>query len=167
MTRSRNQNFEEVAGRVTPSVASYLARRMYPLSLSELDDLIEEVLLILWRRIDQVPSDAEIPWAIGVARNVRRNAVRKQNNGNAAFGQLRPVGDTPSAEDVVVADDAVRRALDSLTDDDRDLLILHYWDGVAANELAIILGISANAAAVRLSRALHRFEREFESVHIA
>ena len=74
---------------------------------------------------------------------------------------------SPSAEDNVVADDSVRRALESLTDDDRDLLLLHYWDGIATPDLAVILGISPNAAAVRLSRALQRFEKQFDNVQVS
>jgi len=164
---TRHDHFRELAGRITAPVAAYLARRLYPLSSAELDDLVEEVLVIVWRRQESIPADAEIAWAIGVARNVRRNAVRKYNNGQAAYDQLRGSTVSPSAEDNVVADDSVRRALESLTDDDRDLLLLHYWDGIATPDLAVILGISPNAAAVRLSRALQRFEKQFDNVQVS
>jgi len=40
-------------------------------------DLVEEVLLVAWRRLDDIPAGAEIPWLIG-ARNVLRNALRQQ-----------------------------------------------------------------------------------------
>ena len=167
MKSNGQDRFRGLADRITPPVASYLARRLYPLAAAELDDLVEEVLITVWRRSDAIPVDAEIAWAIGVARNVRRNAVRKYNNGQTAYGQLPAAPVAPSAEDNVVADDSVRRALETLSDDDRDLLLLHYWDGVATPDLAIILGISANAAAVRLTRALQRFEKQFDNVQVS
>jgi RNA polymerase sigma-70 factor (ECF subfamily) len=65
-----------------------------------------------------------------------------------------------SAEDRVVADESVRAALAALSDDDRELLTLHAWDGLGARELAAVLHISENAVAVRLSRARARFEAQ-------
>jgi RNA polymerase sigma-70 factor, ECF subfamily len=158
----RQNRFRATASTVTPAVAAYLARRQYPLSKTDLEDLVEEVLIIVWRRLEDIPEGAEIPWSIGVARNVRRNAVRKFSNGLAATSQLRPATDTASAEDVFIADEGVRSALAALHDDDRDLLLLHFWDGLGAAEIATIFGVSANAAAVRLSRAQERFRRHFE-----
>jgi RNA polymerase sigma-70 factor (ECF subfamily) len=158
----RQKRFRATAAVVTPAVAAYLARRQYPMSKTDLEDLVEEVLIIVWRRLDDIPQGAEIPWSIGVARNVRRNAVRKLYNGQAATDQLRPATATASAEDSYLADEGVRSALAALHDDDRDLLLLHFWDGLRADEIAVILGISANAAAVRLSRAQERFRHHFE-----
>ena len=51
----------------SPKVASYLNRRAYPLSEADLEDLLEEVLVVTWRRIDDVPEGFELPWMIGVA----------------------------------------------------------------------------------------------------
>jgi RNA polymerase sigma-70 factor (ECF subfamily) len=163
----RTEQFRSIAATVSPPVAAYLARRIYPLSTADLDDLVEEVLVIVWRRLDDIPAGAEIAWSIGVARNVRRNAVRKANNGRAVADQLRPVASASSAEEYVVADETVRLALAALTDDDRDVLLMHYWDGVATADIAAMLGISENAAAVRISRALQRFERQFQLDEIA
>jgi RNA polymerase sigma-70 factor (ECF subfamily) len=56
----------------------------------------------------------------------------------------------------------VREALNSLNEDDREILFLHFWDGRNAVELGVILEVSSNAAAVRLSRALERFRGSFD-----
>jgi len=161
---SRQERFRAVANAVTPHVASYLARRMYPLAKDDLDDLVEEVLIVAWRRLDDIPAGAEIPWLIAVARNVRRNAVRKHYNAEHAESQLTPRASTASAEDHVIADDGVRHALEKLSDDDRDLLLLHFWDGLDAASLALTFGISTNAASVRLTRAQDRFRQHLAPV---
>jgi hypothetical protein len=49
-----------------PAVAGYLARRAGP---DAVDDLVDEVFLVAWRRLDQVPAQAR-PWLLGVASNV-------------------------------------------------------------------------------------------------
>jgi RNA polymerase sigma-70 factor (ECF subfamily) len=155
---SRDEDrFTRLVREHSPAVGNYLRRRLYPLSPADLDDLVEETLLVVWRRLDDVPDDAELPWMIGVARNVLRNARRSKNRRVAFEATLTPSRDEPSAEESVVADTTVREALSSLGDDDREFLLLHAWDGLDTHELAKLYAISTNAAAVRLSRAQRRF----------
>ncbi|MGH3732814.1 MAG: RNA polymerase sigma factor [Acidimicrobiales bacterium] len=139
------------------AVGNYLRRRLYPLSPSDLDDLVEETMIVVWRRIDSVPADAELPWMLGVARNVLRNARRSKNRRSAFESRLAPLANDVSAEEHVIADDSVANALASLPDDDREILLLNAWDGLDTHALGAYLVISTNAAAVRLSRAQHRF----------
>jgi RNA polymerase sigma-70 factor, ECF subfamily len=157
----RESRFRALAVEVTPVVGTYLRRRLYPLGVADLDDLVEEVLLVVWRRLDDVPGDAPVAWCIGVARNVLRNAQRKRRRALAVEERVRPAGPSAPAEDLVIADEGVRQALGALSDDDREILLLHAWDGRSAAEIAAIFHLSTNAAAVRLSRAEARFRQHF------
>lgn len=161
MAPSRDDRFSELARQLTPAIGGYLGRRLYPLSRADLDDLVEETLTIIWRRFDDVPTDAALPWAIGVARNVLRNAHRAHHRRAHYEGQLSSSGTDASAEDHVIADEGIRDALAQLSVDDREILLLHAWDGLNADALAQTLLISSNAAAVRLSRAQAKFKEYF------
>lgn len=123
---------------------------------SDADDVVAEVLTIAWRRIDDIPADAAIPWLFGVASNVARN-YRRGERRRAALTRVVPApADTPAPEEP--ADTSVMRAaLAALSDDDRDVLRLVAWDGVDVSELPVALGCSAGAARVRLHRARKRF----------
>ena len=167
MKAERQRRFRQLADEVTPAVAAYVARRQYSLAKADLDDIVAEVLLVLWRRLDDVPVDGAIPWSIGVARNVRRNAVRKSTNAAITAANLHSSGTTASAEDAVIGDEGVKSALLALSDDDREIIMLHFWDGLSAGAIATVLGVSENAAAVRLSRAQERFRRHIETVEVS
>ncbi len=157
MTSARERRFRTIAQEATPIVGAYLQRRMYPLPMSDVDDLVEETLIIAWRRLDDIPDEAPIAWIVGVARNVLRNAQRKARRGERALQRTRVTTTSASAEDNVIADEAVRAALAHLSDDDRDIITLNAWEGLSSTDIAQIYGISPNAAAVRLSRAHERF----------
>jgi RNA polymerase sigma-70 factor (ECF subfamily) len=159
MGAQEKTRFERLARDNSPAIANYLRRRLYPLNSSDLDDLVEEVLIIVWRRIDNVPADAETAWIIGVARNVLQNARRKKNRATAFETALRPVMTESSAEDAVVADAAITEALMLLGPEEREILMLHFWDGLSSAQIAHILGTTENAAAVRLSRSLAQFRQ--------
>ena len=158
MPRAPRDRLSELVAAHSAVVANYLRRRLYPLTDADLDDLVEETLLVCWRRLDDLPEGAgELPWVIGVARHVLHNAHRSHRRRRHHEGRVRPTTAHPSAEAEAVADLAVREALDALGEADRELLRLHFWDGVDTEGIAVVLGVSTNAAGTRLSRAKGRF----------
>jgi RNA polymerase sigma-70 factor (ECF subfamily) len=166
MGSPQDDRFRRLVHEHSPAIGNYIRRRLYPLTLADLDDLVEETLLVVWRRIDSVPDDAELPWMIGVARNVLRNARRSQYRRTNFEATLSSAPDDPSAEDLVIADVSVREALISLNDDDREVLMLNAWDGLDTHALGVALSITTNAAAVRLSRAQARFRDRFSAAQV-
>jgi RNA polymerase sigma-70 factor (ECF subfamily) len=157
MARSRESRLDELATSHSPAVANYLRRRLYPLTPADLDDLVEEVLIVTWKRLDSIPAGAELPWMIGVARNILFNARRSANRRGTYEARVEGPGSDASAEEYVIADESLRAALAALSDSDREVLLLHFWDGLDPAQLAVVLSVTANAAAVRLSRAQSRF----------
>ena len=166
MGSPQDDRFRRLVHEHSAAIGNYLRRHLYPLTLADLDDLVEETLLVVWRRIDDVPNDAELPWMIGVTRNVLRNARRTQYRRSNFESTLSVAPDDPSAEDLVIADASVRDALLSLNDDDREVLMLNAWDGLDTHALGVALSITTNAAAVRLTRAQARFRERFAAAQI-
>jgi RNA polymerase sigma factor (sigma-70 family) len=156
-----DDRLRRLAKEFSPAIANYLRRRLYPLSHADMDDLIEETLLVAWRRVDDIPEDAELAWMIGAARNVLSNARRARQRRMKLESRLRPISPAPSAEAWVLASASIREAMGSLRRSDRDILMLHHWDGLDAGSIAIALSISTTAANVRLSRAQARFRAAF------
>jgi RNA polymerase sigma-70 factor (ECF subfamily) len=150
----RRARYEALFGEVYQAVQRYVHRRAAP---GDVDDVVADTMLVLWRRLDDVPSDLAVPWAYGVARrclaNHRRGADRRGNLHERLLRE-RPAIDPPSpAED---HDDALHAALAELDTGDRDVLRLWAWEGLAPREIATVLDISANAASIRLYRAKSR-----------
>jgi len=166
MGSSLDDRFAQLVHEHSAAVGNYLRRRLYPLTSADLDDLVEETFIVVWRRIAEVPVGAELPWTIGVARNVLRNARRSKQRRSRFESSLVPRADDPSAEDHVIADSSVRDALFQLGDDDREILLLNAWDGLDTKALATVLSTTTNAAAVRLSRAQARFRAAFAAADV-
>ena len=57
----------------------------------------------------------------------------------------------------------VARALDELSDQDREILVLRYLDQITFGEIAAILDISESAARLRHYRALRRLRPVLDS----
>ena len=157
----RERRLRTIAGRVLEPVRRYLARRT---DAATADEVLNETLLVCWRRLDEVPPDDEaIPWAIVVARNLLANAQRAERRRGRLTAKIIALDPPASVVEFEPTDgdaSAVRDALTRLRRDDAELLRLWAWDGLESPQLATVLGISANAAALRLSRAKARLKTE-------
>lgn len=142
--------FDQLFRAHAPAVHRYFVRRA-PL---EAEDLAAEVLTLAWRRRDDVPDGAELPWLYRSAGFILANHRRKK-----AALLVEEFPDTPDdadPADAAVTDDVVRRALGTLSDRDREVLLLHAWEGLTGEALAAALGISRSGGDAALSRARAR-----------
>jgi len=127
------------------------------------DEVTSDTFAVAWRRQGEIP-DAELPWLLGVARNVARGAVRGAARRGRLAERLRSrtgfaAASAPDVADAVVERAAVLRALAALSDADREVLTLVAWHGLTPSDAASVLGCSRPAFAVRLHRARRRLER--------
>lgn len=136
-------------------VQRYLRRRTDPATA---DDVLGDVLLVLWRRLDDVPDDAPLPYSCGVARgclaNSRRSQVRQDRLVARLAAEPRPDGD----DAVDLLDGALADALAALPEGDRELIRLWAWEQLPPREIAVVLGVSANAVSIRLHRAKQKLK---------
>jgi RNA polymerase sigma-70 factor (ECF subfamily) len=157
----RERLFRALTERVLEPVRRYLARRT---DAATADDVLNETLLVCWRRLDEVPAaDGAVPWAIVVARNLLANAQRAERRRGRLVAKVIALDPPASVVEFEPADGdslAVREALTRLRRDDAELLRLWAWDDLESPQLATVLGISANAAAIRLHRAKARLRDE-------
>jgi RNA polymerase sigma-70 factor, ECF subfamily len=143
---SRRDRFEEVVPGLIEPVRRFLVRRTDPATA---EDVLAETLLVCWRRATELPEEP-LPWVYAVARNCLRNAersVRRQER-VAARIMAEPADPWPAGGD---AD--LHEALDALRPEEAELLRLWAWEQLTPAEIAVVLGISPNAASTRLTRA--------------
>ena len=142
----RSQRFEALAAEVWEPLQRYLRRRC-PVDVAE--DVLADVLLVLWRRLDDAPAGAELPWAYAVARGCLANARRGEERRLSLLQRVR----RERLPEPPVPDDRVSAALARLRPADAEVLRLWAWEGLEPRDLATVLDCSAGAAASRLSRA--------------
>jgi RNA polymerase sigma factor (sigma-70 family) len=157
---SPDVDFEALFASSYPRVLAY-ARVM--VRSAEAEDVVADTYMIAWRKRAQIPSGAELGWLIGVARRVISNRRRGDRRLDALRARLasqpRGVGLDPAE---VIADDELRRALNTLAPLDREALLLVTWFDLAPIDAATALDIPAAAFRMRLSRARRRMRSALE-----
>jgi RNA polymerase sigma-70 factor, ECF subfamily len=145
-----DEAFERAYAQYLPAVSGFLYRRV---ERGFVEDLAADVFAIAWRRRNTVIEGEELPWLYRIAANVVSNHRRKQATGLALLGSLRPADSAPSAEDIAVADASLATAWRNLRRQEREILALALVEELAIGDVAFTLGITPNAASIRLHRA--------------
>lgn len=144
-------------------IYGYAVKRTY--SREEAEELSQEIVLAALRAVHELRDESRFePWLWGVAANVTRSFRRMQGRARAMYvwDAWEALGDTPASEDEdVEAEYAELRAkIAGLSAIYREIIILHYYDGLSINEIAAKLGIPAGTVTWRLSAARSKLKKE-------
>lgn len=154
ISSSRLARFDALFTEHQRRVLAYAMRRTQ--ALADAEDVAAETFTIAWRKLDAIPDDP-LPWLYAVARRVLANHRRGLGRRERLAALLR-VEDVPTplraGEDL---DGPAFAALASLSAADQEILRLVAWEELGNQQIAAVLGITANAVAIRLHRARARF----------
>jgi RNA polymerase sigma factor (sigma-70 family) len=129
------------------------------------EEVVSETFLIAWRKASAIPDDA-LPWLLVVARNVianhRRSLARRDRLTEELAALQSVMPPAPAVDDSVVDRGEFLRALGSLSELEREALLLTGWDGLTDAQAAQVCGCSPRTFRVRLHRARKRLDRELD-----
>jgi RNA polymerase sigma-70 factor (ECF subfamily) len=135
------------------------------------EDVTSEVFMKALRSLRRYDPTRAAPrtWLLRIARNAVTDHLRSLKRRGSLHVSLDRVpdlvSDIPSQEERVVREERIQRLLNgsqTLRKADQEILSLRYGSGLDNREIAEHLGISNNAVAVRLHRALKRLKSAVE-----
>ncbi|HVC71116.1 MAG TPA: RNA polymerase sigma factor [Acidimicrobiales bacterium] len=146
-----------------PAVHGYLSRRA---GRQDADELLSEVWLRAFRSrssYDHTVADTR-PWLYGIARNVLRAHWRGQDRTRRS---MEPAFTDPWPEaddrlDAFAQREALERGLATLSEDEREVLLLVVWEHLTPAQAAEALAIPQGTARSRLHRARTLVRDAFE-----
>jgi RNA polymerase sigma-70 factor, ECF subfamily len=134
--------------------------------VDQAEDIAQEAFV---RLVEERPERPEA-WLFTVAGNLAKNLVRgehRQTHRLSLMAEAMTDASAPGADRLTLqreTADQVGRALKTLGERDRTLLVLHH-EGVPYKTLAEIVGVKASSVAPMLARARRRFLRSLPSPH--
>lgn len=153
----RSARFTKVYVREYPRVHAFARRRTGDPGAAE--DITAEVFRIAWEHVVR-GGEATPGWLFVTARNVLGNHYRSHARLTELHGRIGAELDRAPAS---AETSAVLEALDRLPDRHREVLLLSYWDGLAAAEIGGLLDCGTSAVWVRLHRARKAFREMYTS----
>ena len=156
--------FAELFGRFAGRIKAFLMKSGAASDIAE--DVAQDVMVTVWRKATSFdPAKASAAtWIYTIARNRRIDLIRRQKRPEPDPGdpQFRP--DPPASSEAQVAasnrDAQVRRALDCLTEDQREIVRLAFFSGLSHGEIAAEIDAPLGTVKSRLRLAFTRLRKE-------
>jgi RNA polymerase sigma-70 factor (ECF subfamily) len=136
------------------------------------EDVTSEVFLKALRFLGRYdPSRAPArAWLLHIARNAVADHLRMLKRRRSLHVSIDRVPDlvtdTPSPEERILREERIQKVMNcnrTLREPDQEILSLRYGAGLSNHEIAQTLGITDNAAAVRVHRALARLKAALDT----
>jgi RNA polymerase sigma-70 factor (ECF subfamily) len=121
------------------------------------EDAAQEVFAIVCRDIGSLKSkDRFAAWLAGICRNISRQML-KANKSRAVAPDNEPA--VVRLDDTEDRREAIRRAVWSLRESERELVVMRYFDGFSQGQISEVLDISPQAVNGRLVRAKRKIAK--------
>ena len=154
--QERRRRFEALTEQIYEPVYRYLRRRM---PIHDAEEVVNDVLVTIWRRLDDVPEPNALPWAYGVARRATANHRRGDTRRLALVNRIEAepmavINPEPQDHPVLEA------AINELTSSEQEIVRLWAWEGLEPREIAAVLDTNANAVSIKLTRIKAKISKE-------
>ena len=138
------------------------ALRRYAWSLlrdkSDADDLVQDCLVRALDHMDSLRSDSDLrAWLFTIMHNIFVSRWRRiKNRARLRAGHGEPDAAVAASQETSVQVQDVLRGLDTLPEEQREVILLVAIEGFQYDEIATMLGIPIGTVMSRLSRARDR-----------
>ncbi|MEO1171669.1 MAG: sigma-70 family RNA polymerase sigma factor [Myxococcota bacterium] len=130
-------------------------------------DVVQQTFLQVHRaRADFDRSRSFRPWLYTIGLNLARDELRRRGRRPEESLEYEPAGDEPTQEQAVQRSENRARleaALAELSAEQREVVVLHWFEGLSFAEIATTTGAGLSAVKVRAHRAYKKMRQLLES----
>lgn len=135
------------------------------------EDLIGEVFLDVWRQADRFEGRSSVStWILGMARFKALSSLRKTTEAELDEEQAAAIADEADTPETVSQKldkaKAIRRCIDQLSPEHREIVDLVYYQEKSISEVAEIVGIPENTVKTRMFYARKRLQELMQSAGV-
>lgn len=133
-------------------------------SCDEADELSQEILLTALRKLPGLRDDSRFePWLWSIAKNTER-AFRRSRGKARSLVSIDLIPEIPDAPDEAAeaeeTESRLRLSVSRLSAIYREIILLHYYDGLSTKNISERLGIPEGTVTWRLSEARRKLKKE-------
>lgn len=155
----RAQDIAEIAKQHYALVFRFCARRV---GVDAAQDAAQETFLTAQRVIGKFRGDSTLrTWLLGIANNECRRVCRNRKL-DAPCIELTDAPDKGSFDQMIVDRHALSEALNKLSPEHREVVLLHEVEGLSYDEAAAVIGVPAGTVKSRLHHAFLNLRKSLQ-----
>lgn len=137
-------------------------------SHAEADEIVQDVLLTVWRKADQFdPHRAQVSaWIYQIARNRQIDIARKERRPVPEVLKQEPEADPDASQIMALEQESarIRSALTTLNDDQRDIIERAYIGELTHQQISTETGLPLGTIKSRIRLGLERLRHELKDL---
>ena len=133
----------------------------HSMSREDAEEVVSDVFLTAWNRASEIHPNALKPWLAAVARNKARQKLREAGCDLTLEEDVLGFADEDTPEGHYSRQEeaqAVRRAVDSLGEPDREIFLRHYWYAQSVAAISEQMALNPSTIKTKLRRGRQRLE---------
>ena len=140
-------------------------------SREDAEECVNDTYLAVWNTIPPNRPASLMAYVGKVTRNIAVSCLRKRGakgrrcEGTVLLDELAeclPDTDTPDPADDLTLREALQSFFDSLSEEDRAIMVRRYYNGEPTEAIALVLGLKHSTVRVRLHRLRERLRAHLE-----
>jgi RNA polymerase sigma-70 factor (ECF subfamily) len=161
------QAFAQLFDHFAPRLKSFMMRKNTSAELAE--DLVQEAMIAVWTKAALYePSKGSVTtWVFTIARNLRIDRIRRDvHMPTTELGDYDEPSEAPEGEELLgrkQEDGLVARALQSIPEEQRQILVLSFVEEMPQSEIATRLAIPLGTVKSRMRLAYGHLRRILET----
>lgn len=155
----RAMEIAEIAKQHYALVYRFCARRV---GVDAAQDAVQETFLTAQRVIGKFRGDSTLrTWLLGIANNECRRVCRNRKL-EAPCIELTDAPDDGSFDQMIVDRHALSEALNKLSPEHREVVLLHEVEGLSYDEAAVVIGVPTGTVKSRLHHAFLNLRKSLQ-----
>ncbi|QUO37616.1 RNA polymerase sigma factor [Dysosmobacter sp. Marseille-Q4140] len=127
---------------------------------ADAQEVMAQAAYLAWARFGQLRQREKFRfWLLKIAANEARQLCRRRRGRTVPLEEL---GTEPAAPEREPEDHSLWQAVQALPRDQREAVVLFYWEDLPTEEIARIVGAAPGTVRVRLSRAREQLRKWLE-----
>jgi RNA polymerase sigma-70 factor (ECF subfamily) len=161
------QAFAQLFDHFAPRLKSFMMRKNTSAELAE--DLVQEAMIAVWTKAAMYePSKGSVTtWVFTIARNLRIDRIRRDvHMPTTELGDYDEPSEAPEGEELLgrkQEDGLVARAMQSIPEEQRQILVLSFVEEIPQSEIATRLSIPLGTVKSRMRLAYGHLRRILET----
>ena len=138
------------------SVLAYLRHKIGP----EAEDVLQETFVQVLRRPEALADVRSVrAWLLAIAHNLAANTLRRKRRHRVAAEVCAFPQPRATEEDIEPRLEAMYRAIESLPDEQREVLYLRLHERLSYAEIAVVQGVPVGTVGSRVHHAVGRLRQ--------
>jgi len=157
--------YERLFRTIAPLLRNFLIFKYKDVERSE--DMVQEAFLTLWKNCEKVLPEMAKAYLFKVAQNQMLKLVDKDKTKQKHIPFISKTTDNEDPQyhmEVSEFDDKIKRAIDSLSEGQREVFLLNRIEKKTYNEIAELLDVSVKAVEKRMHKALVKIREVYKNI---